>query len=73
MLYCVTGRENFVYVYFILFGCASLDKAPKQKNTCLPHAFVRKLLFSFSWYIFNDRLILLKLQKWLPLRVRVIS
>ena len=34
-------------------------------------AFGRKILFSFSWYIFMNRPILLKLQKWLPLRVKV--
>ena len=50
----------------------SLDKARKKKNTCLPHAFVRKILFSFSWYIFIHKPIDLKLEKWLPLKVRVV-
>ena len=32
---------------------------------------MRKILFSFSWYVFTNRPVLFKLQKWIPLRVRV--
>ena len=35
--------------------------------------FGRKILFSFSWYIFVHKPIDLKLEKWLSLRVKVMN
>ena len=42
-----------------------------QEKPSFRFASGRKILFSFSWYIFMHKPINLKLEKWIPLRVRV--